>query len=392
MMANYINRLIETENISTIDSNFIQTASNTSQVPAGNIAWRYWITTTLTGLASLFLLIYLILYLIKPGSKKLSNKVLASFSLGLFLVNSFGLFLPFVKNISETSCYVGGASLYYFSLSRYCWMNIMAFDIWRALRLSTSKLRCSTGTQRRRFLAYCACGWCLPLLSLIGMISLQFAHPDYILKGLKPFSWNTSVRPHCNLFNFKLLSIFYYGPIAASFLLNIVFFTLTARVMCKAKRGAINPKNSEFAIQFKMYIRLAVLLGVACVCFLVMVEGRVYYLHIVVAVLNLVQATSILVFFGCRRPPLSDRQTTMRSSISHGSRSSRSFRKQLSTTSNSSMRTTRSLSLSFPTVEASARRQSTRKPKISTTSNESTASSEIQDLNHQKLISEELTK
>ncbi|CAL4069890.1 unnamed protein product [Meganyctiphanes norvegica] len=377
---------LETENVTNIEQNITQIANNLSLESSDNSTWKYWLITTLAGLASLFLLIYLILFLIKPDSKKLSNKVLASFSLGLFAVNFLGLFLPYVDNISDTVCFVSGASMYYISLCRYCWMNLMAFDVWRAMRLSTSKLRRSTGSQRRRFYAYCACGWCLPLPAFIGMISLQFAHSETLPKDMIPFSWDPSEKQHCNLFNVKLLSIFYYGPIAVSFLLNIVFFSLTAQVMYNAKKGAINSTNSELTIQFKMYIRLAVLLGVVCICFLVMGKSHVYdEVHIVVAFLNFVQATAILICFGFRRPSTLDRSSTIKSS----SIDARSFRRKLSSTSSKG-----TAELSLSSSSEGGRHQSFRNKKSSNISKHSLVKMgplEQLESNKQQVITEELT-
>lgn len=68
-----------------------------------------------------------------PELQNLSGKNMAALCTALLMAYVFFLAGQF-RFFKENACAVVGAGLYYSFLAAFCWMNCMAFDVWRSLR------------------------------------------------------------------------------------------------------------------------------------------------------------------------------------------------------------------------------------------------------------------
>ena len=89
-------------------------------------------------------------------------------------------------NIEGLSCVVAASFTQYAFLSAFSWMLVLAFDVWRSLRLATSELRVSSGRQWRKFLVYSLFAWCSPLVFVIAALATDAAPSGAVNNFYRP--------------------------------------------------------------------------------------------------------------------------------------------------------------------------------------------------------------
>lgn len=91
-----------------------------------------------------------------------------------------------------TTCKMVAVVTYYSFLSSFSWLLVMAFDVWRTLRLSTVHLRVvSTESRWYIFASYCALCWIvLPGILVSTALSMEYFQVDSAFwPGLVPPLW-----------------------------------------------------------------------------------------------------------------------------------------------------------------------------------------------------------
>jgi hypothetical protein len=130
-----------------------------------------YVTFACLGLSLICLLLHLLIALLAPELQNLSGKNLSSLSLAL--VGAYSSFFAnmFTRELSDTNCFLLAVSMYYFYLSAFFWMLNIAFDVARTLKLATTELRLTCGSQWGRFLCYSLAGWLVPgLLVAVAVV------------------------------------------------------------------------------------------------------------------------------------------------------------------------------------------------------------------------------
>ena len=61
------------------------------------------------------------------------------------------------------ACVVLAVFMYFFFMSSFFWMLVIAFDVWRTLKAATTQLRLTAGKQWKKFGVYSLVGWVAPL-------------------------------------------------------------------------------------------------------------------------------------------------------------------------------------------------------------------------------------
>lgn len=244
------------------------------------------------GVSSVFLIVHLAVFAALPEMKNLSGKNLASFCVSL--VCSYASFVT-GNWLTGAACYVGAACTYYSFLVSFSWMLIMSFDCWRTLRLATVELRVTTGRQTKKFLVYSAVCWLVPAMMTFAAVAADAvpAVPD-------------DVRPRfgadqCWFGSKKALLVFFAGPLTAIMAVNFTLFAWTA-YMIHSSRATVRHVNTRHARRdFRMYCRLAVLMGLTWVTGIVASHTDSKYMWILFVVLNTFQGLFVFVAFTCRR-------------------------------------------------------------------------------------------
>lgn len=256
-----------------------------------------WVTLAGLGLSCLCLVLHLFAFLITPELRNLSGKNLASLCLVLL-----GAFSSFILSIfgepGKEECFILAASMYYCFLSSFCWVNIMAFDVWRTLSLATTELRVSVGGQWHKFVIYSIYGWLLPAAAVVGVVVLDILQPTF----LPPQYYPALGEYWCWFGHRKALLVFFAAPLMTIMLLNIILFILSARIIADtmgstAKMTSCSPYHS----QFKLYMRLALLMGLTWISGIVAGYLQLEPIWYIFVLLNTLQGFFIFLAFTCTR-------------------------------------------------------------------------------------------
>ncbi|PNF25907.1 hypothetical protein B7P43_G10652 [Cryptotermes secundus] len=158
----------------------------------------------------------LVLHLaISSGTPRLRN--LPAMNLASLCVALLLFYCSFLvtRVVDDLPCVELAVVRYYSLLANYCWLLVISFDVWNAIRRSTKKLQLSSGTKWKRFAVYSAFGWVGPILIITFFFSLDNFSPSHHLRGC----WFSEGR--------HVLG-FVVAPLGIVMTLNVAFFTWTA--------------------------------------------------------------------------------------------------------------------------------------------------------------------
>ena len=105
-----------------------------------------------------------------------------------FLLNCVVLTIFFsflgMFNKGPLSCKVLAVAMYFFYMSSFFWMMIIAFDVCKTLKMATTQLRLTTGSQWRKFSLYSTVAWGLPVAFVTVVTILD--HVEAMPEAFKP--------------------------------------------------------------------------------------------------------------------------------------------------------------------------------------------------------------
>ena len=87
-------------------------------------------------------------------------------------------------NKGPLSCKVLAVAMYFFYMSSFFWMMIIAFDVCKTLKMATTQLRLTTGSQWRKFSLYSTVAWGLPVAFVTVVTILD--HVEAMPEAFKP--------------------------------------------------------------------------------------------------------------------------------------------------------------------------------------------------------------
>ncbi|KAK7086716.1 hypothetical protein SK128_003359 [Halocaridina rubra] len=256
-----------------------------------------WITIGGLGLSCVCLLLHLLAFIFVKELRNLSGNNLASFC--LVLLGAFSSFILSVfREPAKVECYILATCMYYFFLASFCWVNVMAFDIWRTLSLATSELRVTSGKQCCKYMVYSVYGWLLPAAAVLGVVLLDKVKPEFM-----PTEYYPAFGEYwCWFGHRKALLVFFAAPLMAIMLLNIALFILSARIIANTMDSTAKMTTcSPYQSQFKLYMRLALLMGLTWISGIVAGYLQVEAVWYIFVVLNTLQGVFIFIAFTCTR-------------------------------------------------------------------------------------------
>ncbi|XP_069189060.1 adhesion G-protein coupled receptor D1-like [Procambarus clarkii] len=270
-----------------------------------------WVSLAGLGLSCLCLLLHLAVFLLLPRLRNLPGKCLASLCLSLLTAYTIFILSTFLEP-KTTGCYISAVIMYYSFLAAFCWMNIMAFDVWLTFRQAKDELRVSTGRQRSKFLFYSVYCWLLPALAVVVTVTLDKTAPV----GLSPQFLPSFGQRWCWFGKRKALLVFFGAPLFTVMALNVVFFLVTSYTIGASReptlRKSSSPQNKK---QFVLYVRLAVLMGLTWITGIVAGYLQLQVVWYVFVVLNTLQGAFIFLTFTCRSKVWRDVQERCRSCL-----------------------------------------------------------------------------
>ncbi|XP_071546839.1 uncharacterized protein [Panulirus ornatus] len=256
-----------------------------------------WVSLAGLGLSCVCLLLHLAVFLLVPDFRNLSGKNLAS--LCLALVASYATFIAnvFVKP-DQTGCVILAAAMYYFFLSSFTWMSTAAFDIWYTFRRTKTELRVTGGKQRYKFLAYCLYSWFLPAVAVMVLVLVDRLEPSGVPEEYLP----SLGKRWCWFGHRKALLVFFAIPMVAIIIVNSAFFISSAKIIAETTHTASSMTDaSHHKNQYKMYLRLAVLMGFTWLSGIVAGYLQLEAAWYVFVLLNTLQGVFIFLAFTFRR-------------------------------------------------------------------------------------------
>lgn len=225
-----------------------------------SLAMSY-LTVAGLGISLVCIFFHMVAFALVPCLRNLSGKNLASLCVVLsvayvtFIVSQFQGANP----ISRRTCASIGVLLYYCFLATFFWMNSIAFDVWRTLRLATSELRVSAGQQWRKFILYSAYSWLSP--AIIVAISIVVENSSSVPAIYRPAFGQVT----CWFASRRALLVFFVAPIAVLLALNVIMFVLSAHIIIRSTlstSGKLHPGSQQQARRnFSLYLRLALIMG-----------------------------------------------------------------------------------------------------------------------------------
>ncbi|XP_069943693.1 uncharacterized protein [Cherax quadricarinatus] len=255
-----------------------------------------WMTLAGLGLSCLCLLLHLAAFLLVPHFRNLPGKSMASLCLSLLTAYTIFIVSTFVES-GTTGCYILAALMYYSFLASFCWMSIIAFDVWQTIRQSIGELRVSSGKQKSKFLAYSVYSWLLPALAVFVTVALDQTAPAGLPSGFLP----SLGQRWCWFGQRKALLVFFAVPLLVVMVLNAVFFLATAYVISTSKESMLRiSSSSHYNKRLQMYVRLAVLMGLTWITGIVAGYLQLESVWYIFVVLNTLQGVFIFLAFTCR--------------------------------------------------------------------------------------------
>lgn len=184
------------------------------------------------------LLIQFIVYMIFSELRNTPGKCLICIVVSLFVGQLTFLFVAF----EGPACFYLAAAMHFAFLAVFFWMNVLAFDIFRAFAVTNTASLSTSGTKWKRFLAYSIYAWLCPSLIVGLCITMDVLRLD---EGFRPH-YGEGV---CWVTSQTALLIFFAVPVGVILLVNAVFFSMTIYCICRAARAAemATPKSQTKA-------------------------------------------------------------------------------------------------------------------------------------------------
>lgn len=250
---------------------------------------------TFVGLCSscISITLHLIAFTFVPDFKRnLMGKNLIA--LCVVLLASYATFV--IGNIIEygtVGCFVLAAAMYYFFLSSFCWMNIMAFNILRSLQMSKEELE---QYQKGKFCKILSIiyGYFAPLVVLSIVVILDMIEPEGIPTHLLP----SLGQRLCWFEKRSALTAFFAAPLGMLMFINFIIFILSFIKINDITDQSTRKARRKFIMK---NIALAVLIGLPWASGYVAGLSHWDLLWLIFVLLNTLQGTFVFIFFTPKR-------------------------------------------------------------------------------------------
>ncbi|XP_013791514.1 G-protein coupled receptor Mth2-like [Limulus polyphemus] len=255
------------------------------------VSYMAYITFVGLGISIFCLILHLILLLYIPYFRNTAGRNLASLVLSLLV--AFSAFLVGESDfISPSDCNRVAVVTYYFFLASLFWMNVLALDVFRTIRLGATEFRVVREKQWQRFLVYSLYAWVSPLAIVIFAVVVDQNEnfPEEFRPGFGLFS-------NCWFSHRSAIFVFFAVPMLITMVANVVFF-LTSAYWIKTVGSTISALQGKTPRRnCVVYSRLAVILGFTWIVGLIASYSDINWLKCMFVILNSAQGLFILLAF-----------------------------------------------------------------------------------------------
>ncbi|KAF8777012.1 G-protein coupled receptor Mth2-like [Argiope bruennichi] len=290
--------------------------------------------------------VHLIIFCSVPPLRNLPGYNLASLSIA-FLIAYSSVIIGQIPSVLGLACIISGVlQLNCFLVAFFC-MNVMAFDVWRTLRLATSKLAVTSENKKKiQFIIYTCYSWGVPFIITVIVVILD--NLGGIPSWIKPRIGDKMI---CWITNNKVKIIFFSVPAFILFMANGVFFVLSATIIKNNTMQNVNDQhNQTVRLNFVLYVRLGLMMGVTWLFSVLATLTNSSILWLISDFLNPLQGLFIFILFTCSPKVL--KYVKQRVRAKRTPKTSTTEKKSCSSsdknTTNSSTATTQETTFSFP--------------------------------------------
>ncbi|KAG8179555.1 hypothetical protein JTE90_016125 [Oedothorax gibbosus] len=251
----------------------------------------------LCGISIVALTAHLVSFCLVPAMRTLPGYNLASLS-GAFLLGYLFSLIGQIPQVLGFFCVLCGVLVQYFLLAAFFCMNTLAFDVWRTLKMATTKLVMSSqNAKRRQFLYYSIYSWGVPLvITIISVIMDNIrATPNWIRPDF-------GMHDICWMANEKAKLAFFMIPAFVLFSANTLFFVLSAFIIKTNTMEATSDEERQMARHnFVLYFRLGIMMGVTWLMNAVGTLVDNYYFWLASDIMNSLQGLFVFLMFTCSK-------------------------------------------------------------------------------------------
>ncbi|XP_020278460.1 G-protein coupled receptor Mth2-like [Pseudomyrmex gracilis] len=213
--------------------------------------WKYTLVCIVSIISAIFLIATLAVYVILPELRELQDKAMMAAVTTMavsYTVLSIQHLRPSMQD-ERTTCVTFGFILYFSFMSAFFWLNIVAFNVWRAVWFKNFRVR-----EKSLFYAYCVWGWGVPACFLITSLTMHHVEGQHLKPGFGDYScW----------FGGRLQTwVYFYGPVAVLLTLNIIYLGLTSWRLWHQYRDYTGSKLRVLRFKCLLYIKLVLVMGI----------------------------------------------------------------------------------------------------------------------------------
>ncbi|GFT14265.1 g-protein coupled receptor Mth2 [Nephila pilipes] len=251
-----------------------------------------YVTAVGLGISMICLFLHFIAFWIVPDSQNLFGNCLVSQCVSLFCAYACCI-VNLRDDLKDVACsFIAFCTFYFFQVA-FFWMGVIAYDVWRALKMATTKLRVSDSKQIRRFVIYSCFTWIVPLFLVCILALAEFT--DLFPLQYKP----DFAKPRCWFKRRRALLVFFATPFFLIMLLNIVLFALSSRIILMTSQISGKQQNQAQRRNFKLYLRLALLMGLTWIIGVIAAYAYNQILWYLFIIFNTLQGLFIFIAFTC---------------------------------------------------------------------------------------------
>ena len=187
-------------------------------------------------------------------------------------------------------CIVVAILLHYWFLARFCWSNVIAFEMVRSFTSATKLLPViSTSAKKTIYVVYSAVGWGVPLIITLISVIVNFTTDNLVRYGTET-CWINDVN--------SALAVF-VAPLVISLFLNILSFVWILFNLCK---GQIQNRNvGKSQLNIRLYLAVFSVMGLTWIFGFVAILSRSSWAWYPFIVLNSTQALLVALSFTCTK-------------------------------------------------------------------------------------------
>ena len=197
---------------------------------------------------SIFLLVT---YSLFKDLRTLPSLLLMSLS-SAFLVGDLSLLLGSSVPVFQLKapCIMAAIILHYFFLARFCWTNMISFEMMRTFTAAAKLMPVlSSRSKRTVFAIYSLIGWGTPLVIIIVSVTVNFTSDGLVGYGVEA----------CWISNSRGLLVFFIIPLALSLLFNLLSFIWVITSLCDS--SAQNRSSMQNKLNARLYVAVFSVMG-----------------------------------------------------------------------------------------------------------------------------------